>query len=300
MQASLATTASANALHPGFGLPRIEVIPAAVEPLIPLTQEGELPSSRDLLLQSLLHLPRLATLDGTVGVDEAVPEIERLRALRAAELAPLHMLASPPDVVPGLHDLRIGVADAAAAESIIGTFHYLRSFRADSVTIGAYHNERVAALCSISPLDLPHIADHLPAVRLSEVAVVSRVFAFDWAPRNTVSYLLARIEKAGIAPERGVRLFLTYLNPNLGFSGASYRAANWVPLGREAGTRYAYLDAQYITDRQVARLSATDRARVQYSQMPLRPLLLFCRWLDKRDVRRRPKRLDLVFERPDG
>jgi hypothetical protein len=279
-------------------LPRIEVNPARVEPLVLHERSTDLPSSRDVLLQSLLHLPRIAACDGTVDTDETTAEINRLRALRADELAPLRMLAQPPTIAPTLHDLTIDVIHAAEAEPILGTFHYLRSFRSDSVTIGATYEDRIVALCSISPLDLPLIAERLPVGGPAEVAVISRVFAFDWAPRNVVSYLFARVEKAGVVRGSNVRLLMTYLNPNLGFSGASYRAANWVPLGREVGTRYAYLDARYVTDRQAARLSATDQARVQYSRMPLGPLILLCRLLDRRLERSHANGFDLVFDRP--
>lgn len=266
---------------------------------MPRERPTDLPSSRDMLLQSLLHLPRIAACDGTVDADEAIAEIKRLRALRAGELAPLRMLAQPPTIAPKLHDLEIDVIDAADAEPILGNFHYLRSFRSDSVTVGATYEGRVVTLCSISPLDLPLVAKRLPVDGPAEVAVVSRVFAFDWAPRNVVSYLFARMEKARVVRGNNVRLLMTYLNPNLGFSGASYRAANWVPLGREVGTRYAYLNARYITDRQVARLSATDQARVQYSKMPLHPLILLCRLLDRRLERSHAEGFDLVFDRPN-
>lgn len=208
------------------------------------------------------------------------------------------MLAQPPTIAPALHDLVIDVVDTIDAEPILGTFHYLQSFRGDSVTIGATYKNRIVALCSISPLDLPCVAERLPVGGAAEIAVVSRVFAFDWAPRNIISYLLARVEKASVVRGNEVRILVTYLNPNLGFSGASYRAANWVPLGREMGTRYAYLDAQYITDRQVARLSATDQSRVQYSKMSLHPLILFCRLLDRHLERSHANGFDLVFDRP--
>jgi hypothetical protein len=76
------------------------------------------------------------------------------------------------------------------------------------------------------------------------------------------------------------------VNPNLGFDGASYKAANWMLFGREAGTRYGYLGDDYITDREVARLSERERAEVVYSMMPLAPLTIFGRWLQRRDRRR--------------
>jgi hypothetical protein len=60
---------------------------------------------------------------------------------------------------------------------------------------------------------------------------------------------MARLARQLRARGRAPRLLLTYRNPNVGFTGASYRAGNWILWARERGTRYSYLDRQYITDR---------------------------------------------------
>jgi len=190
--------------------------------------------------------------------------------------------------------------DAPPAAAVLGHFHYLRSPREDSVNVAAVYSGRIAAICSISRLDLPLIEQQLPVMR-GEAAVISRVFAFDWAPRNTISYLLARAERYASREQGEIRMLLTYVNPNLGFTGASYKAANWLPLGCETGTRYAYLDKRYITDRRVCQLARADRLRVEYSRMPLRPLVLLCRLLDKGLQRAHPKGFHVVVPRlPPG
>jgi hypothetical protein len=277
----------------------IAVGPTEVASLIAPVEPGGLPTTRDLLLQALLHLPRVARNDGMVDSSSANDEIARLHAIRAAELAPLRSLAESPTSLPRLNDIEVRTVDATDAAPILEHFHYLRSFRHDSVTVGAIHRGRIAALCSLSPLDLPAVAARLPIDLPTEAAVVSRVFAFDWAPRNVISYMLARAAQASRAVlHDDVRLLVTYLNPNMGFSGASYRAANWLPLGIETGTRYAYLNGCYITDRQLLRLPPDDRPRVEYSQMRLRPLILLCRFLERRCQRTYPRGFQFVFDRP--
>jgi hypothetical protein len=91
-------------------------------------------------------------------------------------------------------------------------------------------------------------------------------------------------------------LLITYLNPNLGFTGASYKASNWHVIGIELGNRYAYLDGRYITDRRLAALARDELARVEYSQMQFRPLLIY-----GRDRRRSSQRLEptpFLVDRP--
>src|SRR4051812_42659145 len=216
--------------------------------------------------------------------------MERLRDEPQVDLGPLRSITEPPPHVPPLGELAVRHVPADRADHILQHFHYLRSPRRDAITIAALHRGRIAALCSLSPLDLGYIAARLP---VPDVAVVSRVFAFDWAPRNVVSYLLARAERMDDA-----RVLLTYLNPNMGFTGASYKASNWLPFGIEPGPRYASLDRRYITDRELARLSAADLARIEYSRMPLRPLVLMCRLLDRRLQRAHREGFAHEFERP--
>lgn len=254
---------------------RLLVAPETVGPLIRETAAEELPTRRDLLLQALLHLPRIAGADGAVSLRAARSEIERQRELRASELAPLASLAKVPSSPPSLSELAIEVVEPDLAETVLGNFHYLRSYRSDSVSVGAFHRDRLVALCAVAPLDIPELASQLTITSLDEAAVVTRVFAFDWAPRNVISYLLARIGRSsGLANDR---LLVTYLNPNLGFTGASLKAANWQQIGTEVGTRYAYLDGRYITDRRLAELESAGIARVEYSRMWLRPLLVYGR-----------------------
>jgi hypothetical protein len=258
----------------------VVVEPVAVRALLPTPAAGELPTIRDLLLQSLLHLPRLADADGTIDVSSALAEIERLRLRRAVELAPLRWMAAPPTPALLLDQLEVTVVPAEEAEPILAHFHYLRSFRPDAINFGAVYRQQIVALCSVSPLDLAAILGRLPIGSLQEAAVVSRVFAFDWAPRNVISFLLARTEES-LALNRNVRVLLTYLNPNMGFDGASYKAANWMPLGLETGTRYAYLHGEYVTDRRLSNLPQSERRLVEYSQMHLLPLQVLGRFLDK-------------------
>src|SRR5207302_1161359 len=110
---------------------------------------------------------------------------------------------------------------------------------------------------------------------------------FPGAPRNTISRLLGFVGRAE-AQRLGTRQFLTYVNPNLGFSGTSYLASGWKLVGDEPGTRYRYVDGRYLTDRELVRrygscdnetLSKALGPRFGWSSMTLLPLLVFARTL---------------------
>ncbi len=121
--------------------------------------------------------------------------------------------------------------------------------------------------------------------------MLSRVFAFDWAPPNAITFLVRRATVVARERHPTARMILTYVNPNLGFSGASYRAGNWSLIAREHGTRYAYLDGEYVTDRHLAVTFGTsepthllDRIgdRFAVSRMPLAPLNVYALALERR------------------
>jgi hypothetical protein len=164
-------------------------------------------------------------------------------------------------------------------------FHYIRSPRVDGRAYGlSTPADDLIALCVTSPLDVESLRDLLvssghPA---ESTRVISRVFAFPSAPKNSISFLLSRAGRHEAL--LGITDFVTYVNPNMGCTGSSYRASGWHLLGIEPGTKYRYLDNRYITDRELeARFGKQDDEtykrilglRFAVSVMPLEPLLVF-------------------------
>jgi hypothetical protein len=172
------------------------------------------------------------------------------------------------------------------ARPILERFHYLRSFREDSRHFGLFgcDPDDPVALASTSANDvnvLVRIALR-NGVMAEQSRVVSRVFAFPAAPPNAISMLLGRVGR--FERQADVQMLLTYVNPNLGFNGGSYRASNWTLAGEEPGTAYDYVGGTYVTGRALQhRYGTTDPVRLgqllgpRYarSYMPLLPLWVF-------------------------
>jgi hypothetical protein len=232
---------------------------------------------RDLEKQLLLHLPRFSLAE-LAEPGRIRAEAERLaeRALRLR--APFAHWADQARI-PTFQKAAVQAAPCSddLARVIHERFHYLGSFRAGHhlALFAAKTGGVPMALVTLSPMDISHLRPLYPTARdLSKVRVVSRLFAFDWAPRNSVSYLLGQASKwiRDRWPEVGT--LLTYVNPNLGFTGASYEASNWSEFV-EVPARYAYLDGNYITFRNLMSLPAGRRQAACYSQYQLAPLKIF-------------------------
>jgi hypothetical protein len=236
--------------------------------------------TRPLHLQALLQLPRFADTRGLVPI----PVIESLLAELAQELPDrADWLVRDAGLSPRL--LRFRNIEEDKARDVFQRFHYLRSPRTDGRAYGLSTNAgHLVALCVSSPLDVTSLRELLSSHRrpAESARVVSRVFAFEGAPKNSISYMLSQAARE----ERrlGATDFVTYVNPNMGFTGSSYRASSWQLLGIETGTKYRYVDGRYTTDRELAaRFGRHDDGaylrllgrRFAVSAMPLEPLLVF-------------------------
>ena len=235
---------------------------------------------RPLLLKGLLELPRVADEHGFVSVSVANSLLTEL-----AEELPIKSEWALPDTLSSPRVLRVHELDFEVARDVMERFHYLRSARTDGRAYGlSTHGGRLVALCVSSPVDVERLHELLESHgRRSEFArVISRLFAFEGAPINSISYMLARVGRE----ERriGITDFLTYVNPNMGFTGSSYLASGWQLFGTESGTKYRYVDERYITDRELtARFGAHDDHRYHHllgrrfavSIMSFQPLLVF-------------------------
>lgn len=238
-------------------------------------------AARRLTARVLLQLPRLAGEDGRLSLHDAEREVEWLAS---QETTPPAWLLPPERIPTSPVEMVLTELDETRACLLHQRFHYLRSHRPGIHLAGAIDGH-VAVLLTFSSLDLGPIRAVLPAaVESASALVLSRAYSTAWAPRNSLSRMLALAARELRARDPRLGLLLTYLNPGVGFDGASYKAANWSLFGFEHGTRYAYLDESYVTDRELTRLFGTSDTtalqpllgdRIAFSRMALEPLKLY-------------------------
>ena len=190
-----------------------------------------------------------------------------------------------------LPELRFAEVDEAAARPLLTHLHYLGSIRPGSRYFALLdpREGRPVALCSLSTLQWPRLADKLRQqtnLAPERILDVSRVFAVNSAPRNSISTLLARVRDAIRRTQRDIALLTTVVDPNLGFTGHSYRAANWQQWLTIQPRPYLYENGRFVTPRQLReQFGTTDfgelrrshpRVTFQRSRTPLLDSLLYC------------------------
>jgi hypothetical protein len=243
---------------------------------------------RALAVRALLHLPRVASFEGWVSRWQVRRELrisaERLRRdLRAARgCVPLQHFA--------LRDLAFEEVEPSRALPVLTLLHYLRSARPDSrhfALVDPVHRLPVT-LCSLSALQWACVGNQIrsqfatPTERIWEV---SRVYSIDNAPRNAISFLLSKVRRYLRRSAPPIDLLVTAVDLNLGFTGISYRAANWQHWMTVKARPYFYDDGRFVTPRQLRErfgssslieLQAKYPGRFQQSRVRLLDSMIFC------------------------
>jgi hypothetical protein len=243
---------------------------------------------RALAVRTLLHLPRVASDEGWIARWQIKRELQvsAERLLSDARLAGIH--------VPGdrflLRDLFFEEIDVSRAFPFLTWLHYLQSTRPASLyfaLVDPIHRLPIT-LCSVSPLEWKCVARQvraLSAISKDGIWDISRVYSVDGAPRNVISTLLSKVRSYLRHYVPGVELLITAVDPNLGFTGCSYRAANWQQWMTVKARPYFYDDGSYVTPRQLrerygtanlVELQAKYPGKFQQSKFRLYDSIIYC------------------------
>jgi hypothetical protein len=211
---------------------------------------------RALMVRTLLHLPRVAGHRGQVSERQIGNELRHRAIDLRKDIAAVRGRRQVPADKVELKDLRFAEFPAERADLIFSRLHYLRSARPGSLNFALVDpaTDRPYSVCSVSPLEWKLVGRQVRqqfGIAESSVWDVSRVFSFDLAPPNAISYLLGRVRSRFRTGTEGVKLLVTAVDPNLGFTGSSYRAANWESWMTVQPRPYLYFDRRYASPRQL-------------------------------------------------
>ena len=243
---------------------------------------------RALAVRALLHLPRVASSKGWITGRQVQREL-RISAERLRDDTRATRGYVPLEEFP-LRDLVFEEIDSSRALPVLTRLHYLRSARPDSHYFALVDPVRrlPVTLCGLSLLQWRCVANHMrsqfsiPPERIWEV---SRVYSTDIAPRNAISSLLSRVRVFLRNNTSAADLLVTAVDPNLGFTGCSYRAANWQQWMTVRARPYLYENCRYVSPRQLrehygtaslVELQAKYPGRFQQSRVRLLDTMIYC------------------------
>jgi hypothetical protein len=243
---------------------------------------------RALAVRVLLHLPRVASHNGWVTRWQAQREL-RISAsrLRGDTRAVSNHL---PAKRFSLRELAFEVIDPSRALPLLTSLHYLRSARQDSLFFALVDpiDRLPVSLCSVSRLEWKCVSNQLQAqfaIRATGVWDVSRVYSVDGAPANAISLLLSKVRLYFRRNFRSADLLVTAVDPNLGFTGSSYRASNWQQWMTVKARPYLYEYDRHVTPRQLRErydtaslieLQGRFHNRFQQSKAQLLDSMIYC------------------------
>jgi hypothetical protein len=225
-----------------------------------------------------LHALRLSE----AGEAEARSELTRVAENFRLKLAEWPEFGAVEDSALDSSPMRM--VDSSVAARYHADLHYLTSARPEGVHLGLFAADRDLpfTLLSFVAFDLDHLRPHLPDGTLPEqVLVLARQVTVGTTPANAWSFAFGRACRWLRRNRPEVRLLITYLDVNLGFRGASYRAANWRAVADEPKGRYVFVDGTPITNRELVQRFGTARfddlvtilgSRITRTAVPLRPL----------------------------
>jgi hypothetical protein len=244
---------------------------------------------RALAVRALLHLPRVAGVTGQLTLAQIRRELDRCVRQLLIDQATHKRLA--PEGSFELKDLRfVANFNSIDAEDIFANLHYLRSARVGALNyalVDPFYGQPVS-VCSVSPLQWRRVGRQITAqfkTPMDAVWDVSRVYSFDVAPANAISYLLARVRSDIRTRIPSAEVLSTAVDPNLGFTGSSYLAANWQRWMTIKARPYMYYRSGYISPRQlraqfgttnVSELRSMHGAQFQQSRTPLLDSSIYC------------------------
>lgn|GEM_PF-4294551 len=175
--------------------------------------------------------------------------------------------------------------DRQLSELYADALHYLHTARRDEIiSFGAFSEgeELPFAWVSYSPVDRPYKNELLTKMGLQPTACLelTRAWSNDMSPKNTMSmlyrYAHAQLQEIWRKRHRTeLRAILTSVNPNLGFTGGTFRAVGFGIVAQKPTFYYYLVDGRakrhFIPRRELAEKLQTTKA-LNYIKSPF-PLL---------------------------
>lgn len=114
------------------------------------------------------------------------------------------------------------------AARMVETYHYAHRVPSIVVAVGIFVDEVLAGVCTYGIPPNNHLCEAWGEQNKNKVIELNRLFIFDWAGRNSESWLVGQSFKLIPAP---YQILISYADTERNHIGLIYQATNWIYTG---------------------------------------------------------------------
>lgn len=125
--------------------------------------------------------------------------------------------------------------DHPTAKRVVAQAHYIGRLGSTSVRLGMEIGGILAGVICFGTIPANNAASICGPDRRKQVLELTRLALYDWAPRNSESFLIARALAHLSIHRPDISILISYADASVGHAGTIYQATNWVYTGKSTG-----------------------------------------------------------------
>ena len=161
-------------------------------------------------------------------------------------------------------DIIIREINLKLAKKLVTKYHYSHTWPNTSIVLGFYFRSKLLGIvCYGVGANKNLIPSVCKGVKPDEGFELVRLFAFDWAPKNIESYMIAQSFKHIQQNYPKIKVLVSFADPKQGHLGIIYQATNWLYTGKSKDEFFFKFSGKLVHPRTVSNYSKEMRKRIR-------------------------------------
>lgn len=128
------------------------------------------------------------------------------------------------------------------AARIVAEAHYIGRLGSTSLAIGLRMGDRLAGVICFGTVPRNNASAICGPELSAEVLELTRLALYDWAPRNSESWLIGQAFARLTVSRPDISILISYADASVGHVGTIYQATNWIYTGKTTGDVFYQCD----------------------------------------------------------
>jgi len=161
-------------------------------------------------------------------------------------------------------DITMREVNLKLAKKLLTKYHYSHTWPNTSIVLGFYFRSKLLGLISYGVgANNNLISSICKGVRADEGFELVRLFAFDWAPKNIESFMIARSIEYIQENYPKIKILVSFADPKQGHIGTIYQAANWLYTGKSKDDYFFRVKGKLMHPRTVSNYPKEKRIQLR-------------------------------------